>query len=381
MQYVADNYNINDSKFRLSWMQLARSHNVGARTFAELLKIFKTPQIALKNLPELAKRGGRKEGITIAPISEIEKELEMTEKFNAKLILACDRHYPELLLQIADPPPILIAKGDTGFLARHKVAIVGARQASTNGYNFALQLAHDISAKGYVIASGLAKGIDAAAHLGSIEFGTIGIIACGIDQIYPGENKNLYHMLYKQGLVLSEYKIGQLPLSRHFPQRNRVISGLCYGVVIVEAAVKSGTLITARFALEQGREVFAVPGSPFDPRYQGTNALIKQGAILVENADDVLYELETIIQRSSNICMEKKQRLLFESEGKRLPSEQELNKFREILLTKLSFSPVSLEAVLADLQIPISILDLLVLELELAGRLERRYGNSVCLIA
>ncbi len=370
---------IRDYRFRLDWLRLIRTKNIGARTFIELLNVFGDVQAALEHLPELARKGGNKEGIKLATVKEVELELERCRKFGAKVILACDDNYPPLLAQIIDFPPVITVKGNVDLLNKEKVAIVGARNASTNGCNFARNLANELGNQGYIITSGLAKGIDAAAHSGSLSHGTIAVIAGGIDNIYPKENSDLYNLMYEKGLVITEHAIGQSPIAKHFPQRNRIISGLSLGVVVVEAAKRSGTLITARFALEHGREVFAVPGFPGDPRCHGTNGLLKEGAILIESAQDVIEELNFKRKPEDYICAEKKQD--FVEAPLTLPSEIELAKYRNIILSKLSFSPTKIDHIIRDLpDLPYKILTLLLLELELAGKIERTYGNYISLI-
>lgn len=368
-----------DSQFRIAWIRLARSQNVGSRTFFELLRIFKTPEEALSNIPKLAERGGRRGAIIIPSKRMAEQEMEQCKNFGSSMILACDQGYPELLLEISDPPPIITTKGITELLKSKKIAIVGTRNASINYCNFAKTLANGLASNGYIVTSGLAKGIDASAHLGSINYGTIGVIAGGINHIYPEENRAIYEMLYKNGLIISEQAFGKVPLAKYFPQRNRIISGLCYGVVIIEAAKKSGTLITAKFALDQGREVFAVPGFPMDPRAKGTNYLIKQGAILVEDVNDVLREMNNIAYKKQE-WNDNGGKFFFNNNAIDI-DEKELNKYRTILISRLSYSPVGIEELTKSLSIPFNFISLLILELELAGRVERRPDNSICLIS
>ena len=274
----------------ISWLQLARSENVGPSTFHHLLKRYKTPQQALKALPQLATQGGLKRPLKIASLSTVETELSQTLAFGARIITWDDPLYPPLLRHIDAAPPILTAKGNVDLLQTPLFAIVGARNASAMGKKMAYQFAQGLGKKGWSIASGLARGIDAAAHKGSLASGTVGVLANGIDQVYPPENEELYARMAQEGLLLTESPFGTQPQANLFPRRNRIISGLSRCLLIVEAALKSGSLITARYALEQGREIFAIPGHPLDPRARGCNQLIKNGAILVETIEEIEQE-------------------------------------------------------------------------------------------
>lgn len=361
---------------KLAWLRLIRCKNVGPRTFWELLRMFGSASVALQKLPELVKRSGGSK--ILAPSNVIEKEIEFTEKFGATFVFEMDEEYPDILRNVDDRPPVLVVKGRTELLKKKGIAVVGSRNASTNGCVMAADLAKNISSNGYAIVSGLAKGIDTAAHKASLSCGTVAVIAGGINHIYPFENKKLFHEIYEQGLVVCEQPFDAMPLSKHFPQRNRIISGVSLGVVVVEAAVRSGTLITARYALEQGREVFAVPGSPLDPRYQGTNSLIKAGAHLVEDAQDVLNAFQGLYVNVGHSLLDKSDKinivgspLCFE--------ERELNKYREILLDSLTFSPTSLDDISKHHEVPMHILNYLVVELELIGKIERLFGNKITL--
>jgi DNA processing protein len=378
-------------QFRLQWLQLARTKNVTPRIFAKLIEMFGHPELALQELPNLTKRGSagsnnggnNKNFVKSASLSSIEREIIATQKFGAKIILSCDQGYPQLLRTIPDHPPAIVVKGNHTLLTAPILAIVGARNASTNGCIIAKNLASELSSQNaHIICSGLARGVDAAAHIGSMKNGTIGVIAGGIDNIYPKENTDLYEQLYEQGLVLTEHSIGTAPIAQYFPQRNRIISGLSIATIIVEAAQKSGTLITARLALDQGRDVFAVPGSPLDQRCRGTNGLIKQGAVLVENANDIINALNT--SKFYDMGMFHEHGGCYECIRRpkiREFNPQELEKHRKILLSKLSHTPVNMDLLRESAsEIPQHILTLLLLELELAGRIEYCYGNSICLL-
>lgn len=272
---------------RRARLRLARSRNVGPRTFVHLLRRFGSATEALAALPDLAARGGSPD---YHPCSAetAEAEIEAGEAAGAQLVVLGDPAYPPLLLQIDTPPPVLWLMGDAGLVARRSVAIVGARNASALGLRTARRLARDLGEAGSVVVSGLARGIDAAAHEGALATGTVAVLAGGLDRIYPPENAGLAERIASEGALVSEVAMGVEPTSRHFPKRNRLVAGLSEGVLLIEAASRSGSLITARYALDQGREVMAVPGAPEDPRAAGCNALIRDGAALIRNAEDVL---------------------------------------------------------------------------------------------
>jgi len=279
-----------DSRERLARLRLARSENVGPRTFLHLMGRFGTADKALEALPALAARGGRSEYIA-CPIDIATAELEAGERSGATLLTIGDEIYSGLLAAIDNPPPVLWVRGDPELLSRPSIAIVGARNASAIGQRTTRRLAYPLGELGYVVVSGLARGIDTAAHEATIETGTIAVLAGGLDQVYPTENTELAEQIAEQGLLISECAMGVEPTSRHFPRRNRLISGLSLGVLLIEAAVRSGSLITARFALEQGREAMACPGAPDDPRAGGCNQLIRDGAALIRTTDDVIDAL------------------------------------------------------------------------------------------
>ncbi|HSF96754.1 MAG TPA: DNA-processing protein DprA, partial [Thermohalobaculum sp.] len=269
---------------RIARLRLSRSANVGPRTYAHLLRRFGSGARALDALPTLASAGGR-EGYSPCPMPEIEAELAAGQAAGAQLVLMGEAAYPPLLAAIDHPPPVLWVSGVLAILQRPAVAVVGARNASALGLRTARNLARDLGTAGQVIVSGLARGIDAAAHEAAIEAGTVAVMAGGVDHIYPPEHDRLAARIAEAGALVSECPMGMEPTSRHFPRRNRLISGLSRGVVLVEAAVRSGSLITARYALEQGREAMACPGAPEDPRAGGCNQLIRDGAALIRNAE------------------------------------------------------------------------------------------------
>ncbi len=277
-----------DDAARLAWLRLARTESVGPVTFAHLIRRYRTAADALDAIPSLARRGGRAGLLRIPSLAEAEAELTAGEALGARLIAACELDFPPLLAALDPPPPLIWARGRAELLTRPGVAIVGARIASAAGQRFAHELAREVGAAGYPIVSGLARGIDGAAHQGALPSGTVAVLGGGVDDIYPPDHRELYAAIVGQGCVISESSPGTRAQARDFPRRNRLISGLSLAVVVVEAELRSGSLITARLAGEQGREVLAVPGSPLDPRAKGTNDLIRQGAAICEDADDVL---------------------------------------------------------------------------------------------
>ncbi len=358
---------------RLEWLRLSRTENVGAITFRQLLRRFGTARAALEALPEMAKRGGKKNFKIPAP-GDCEKEIIATQKIGAKIIAWCEPDYPESLHAIEDAPPLLTARGHVNLLHKRSIGIVGARNASINGRKMAENLARELGQQDIVIASGLARGIDTAAHQASLATGTVAVLAGGVDIVYPQENQTLYDQLVAQGCIISDMPLGVEPFAKLFPRRNRLISGLSLGVVVVEAALQSGSLITAKMALDQGREVFAVPGSPLDPRCTGTNDLIRQGAILTERAADILNHIHAT------------PRLLCEPpandfDGGGSPIDENiLSNAREKIVENLSPSPVSVDELVRACGLSPSVVLTVLLELELAGRVERQAGHKVVLV-
>src|ERR1700749_42547 len=282
---------------RLAWLRLARTQNVGPGTFAQMIARFVSATASLAELPRLSKRGGG-EPLRAASETEAREELEKLRRIGGRVIASIGPECPPGLAALDPPPPVISVLGHASIFARDMVGIVGARNASALGRKLAGRLATELGQAGFVVASGLARGIDTAAHEGALVSGTCAVVAGGIDIIYPPENAALYESIKAQGAIVSEMPFGQSPQARHFPRRNRLISGLSRGVVVVEASEGSGSLITANYALEQNREIFAVPGSPLDPRAKGTNRLIREGATLTESAEDVLAALRPILGRS-----------------------------------------------------------------------------------
>lgn len=361
---------------RADWLRLIRTENVGPITFHRLLDQYGSAKAALDILPELARRGGRSRPLRTASKAEIERELAAARAVGARLIAACEPDYPAALAAIDDAPPILAVRGHPHLAGQRIVAIVGARNASLNGKKLAEAIARDLAAAGVVVASGLARGIDTAAHRGALSGGTVAVMAGGVDVVYPEENQALYDALVTQGAAVAESPVGTVPQARHFPRRNRIISGLSLGVLVVEAALKSGSLITARMANDQGREVMAVPGSPLDPRCQGTNNLLREGATLVESAEDVLRAIENL----SPPAMREHERDLFAAPPPAEPDAADLDRARVMILENLSPTPVSVDELVRGCQLCPRLVLTVVLELELAGRVQRQPGNQVALI-
>jgi DNA processing protein len=371
----------------VDWLRLIRSENVGPVTFHALLRRYGTPAAALDALPELAARGGRKKPIKICPRSLAEKELQQLDKLGGHALACGHGGYPARLAALDDAPPLLFVRGHPALLERSAVALVGARNASANGRRMARALAHELAGEGLLVVSGLARGIDGAAHTGALEGGTCAAMAGGVDVIYPPEHEQLYAELVDRGVLVSEMPVGTEPQARHFPRRNRLISGISLGVVVVEAALKSGSLITARLAGEQGREVFAVPGSPLDPRAKGCNRLLRDGAILVESARDVLDGLRPLLRSDPQeagargylfgaLGWEGDMRAEAEVTPMEL-SDQELSQARRAVAELLDPTPVAVDEVIRQCQLSPAIVTLVLLELELAGRCERHPGNRV----
>ncbi len=283
-----------DDTERVAWLRLARTPNVGPVTFFELLKRFGSPQAALDALPHLSRQVSRKRGLTPPPADAAARELEETRALGGEILTVRDLDYPPLLQALAPPPPILSVRGNPALAARPTVAIVGARNASAAGRKLARTIAADLAAAGHVIVSGLARGIDGEAHAASLSHGTIAVLGGGVDHVYPPQHSELYAAIAQQGLIVSESPLGHQATARDFPRRNRIITGCALGVVVIEASERSGSLISARMAGEQGREVMAVPGSPLDPRAAGTNRLLRDGAGLVRNGADVIEMLANL---------------------------------------------------------------------------------------
>jgi DNA processing protein len=361
----------------LDVLRLIRTQNVGPVTFFNLVAFYGSASAALEKLPELARRGGRKQPLIAYDKNAAQKEIDATEKFGARMILYGAPDYPKLLLALPDAPPLITVIGHA-HLWRQKpvIALVGARNASANGCQFAQKLARDLGEAGFTVVSGLARGIDTFAHKGSLAGGTVGVIAGGIDNIYPPENAILFGQLKETGAIVSEQPFGAIPFAGAFPGRNRIIAGMSMGTVIVEAAPKSGSLITARLAGEYNREVFAVPGSPLDPRSKGCNQLLKDGAHMAESAADIIQGIAHL--RSS--AMEENPPATYTPQPPPgAIDDAQLDGARALVLEKLGYAAVSVDELIAQCNCPAGIVLTILLELELAGRVRRSAGNKVAL--
>ena len=357
---------------RIGRLRLIRSDNVGPRTFNSLLHHFGDIRTAIERLPDLARRGGASRPGRIYSEEQARAELAASKKIGVSLVASGEAGYPPRLATIDDAPPLLGVRGALETLMRPMIAIVGSRNASGAGLKFAGTLARDLGEAGFVVISGLARGIDQAAHRASMPSGTIAVLAGGHDKIYPPEHEDLLAALLEQGAAISEMALGHVARAHDFPRRNRLISGAALGVVVVEAAHRSGSLITARMAAEQGREVFAVPGSPLDPRAAGANDLIKQGATLVTEAADVVNAVQPILARPVMFGTEEPESDPFDGE----PDASE----RKRIVDLLGPSPILLDDLIRMANTSPAIVRTVLLELELAGRLERHGGGLVSLI-
>ena len=349
----------------VSRLRLLRSRRVGIATYRRLIAEHGTAAAALEALPEIAKASGVSDYL-IYPIERVHAELAAGRKAGAQLIIEGGPDYPAALSEISDSPPILWAIGSLALLERPMVALVGARNASSLGTRMAKKLAEELGSEGITVVSGLARGIDAAAHLGALSGGTVAVQAGGVDVIYPAENAKLASDIAKKGLRLSEMPMGLQPQARHFPARNRIISGLAQAVVVVEAAAKSGSLITARNALDQGRDVLAVPGHPFDARAWGCNMLIRDGATLVRDARDVIEAINTTPRITE---------ILTSPDPAPKPSLRETAALHSQILARLGPSPVAEDQLARDMRAQASDLAPALIDLELDGKILRQAGG------
>ncbi|MEM9288180.1 MAG: DNA-processing protein DprA [Pseudomonadota bacterium] len=352
-------------------MRLARTPRVGPVTFRGLVSRFGSAEKALEALPDLARRAGGKPPKPPS-IASITAEIETLETAGCSLLTLGEANYPKALAALEDAPPVLTARGALSLLSEPMLAMVGARNASTIGRKLAMQLARDLGKNGMVIASGLARGIDTAAHMGSLHTGTVAVLAGGINRIYPKENDDLYWQIAEQGLILAEMPWDAQPTAQLFPRRNRIVSGLSLGVIVVEAAKRSGSLITARLAGEQGRHVFAVPGNPLDPRASGANHLIREGATLVRSAEDVLEDIGPMTTSIEGPAQS--------FSNTQVTAEPDAA-LRQAVLDTLSTVPIHMDEIARSLQVSAPLLNAAFVELELAGRLERHAGGRIALAA
>ncbi|MQT11243.1 DNA-processing protein DprA [Segnochrobactrum spirostomi] len=360
---------------RLAWLRLIRSENVGPATFRQLVNHFGSAGEALEALPELARRGGRSR-IRVASVAEAEAELALAHRVGARFVALGEPDYPADLAAIDAPPPLLAVRGGSQVLIDPAVAIVGSRNASSAGRTMAERLARGVSAAGFTIVSGLARGIDGAAHAASLAGGTVAVLAGGLDHIYPPENEPLLaQILDAGGVAISEMPFGWAPRAHDFPRRNRLISGMSLAVVVVEAAARSGSLHTARFAAEQGREVLAVPGSPLDPRAEGCNLLLRDGATLIRHADDVLEAVLPLAgRRGDPKAIEEPP-----SPPQEAPAMVDDDARRRVI-EALGPTPTPIDEIVRHVGLTASQVLIILLELELAGRTERHGGGRVSLL-
>lgn len=350
-------------------LRLIRTPTIGPVTYRQLIARFGSAEAAIDALPDLAARGGGRPPRVVDP-GPVEREMAAVERLGARYLFLGDPDYPALLAEIENAPAAMTVKGDTGLFAPLGVAMVGARNASAAACRFARGLAVELGREGVVVVSGLARGLDTAAHQGALDTGTVAVIACGIDVVFPPENRELQDAIAEHGLLIAEQPPGTEPLARHFPYRNRIIAGLAAGTVVVEAAPRSGSLITARLAAEAGRDVMAVPGSPLDPRAQGCNLLIREGATLVQSAADILETVRPIDARMVRAPADP-----FGAAPSPDPGDAE----RRAVTGLLGPVPVAVDELIRQSGCPATILATILLELELAGRLDRHAGGRVSL--
>lgn len=370
------------SKEKYSWIKLALSENIGPITFKDLIRFFKTAENALYQVPEFSKRGGKTRPIKIASDASVEKQLEAADRLGASILTSNEKDFPFLLHQIEDCPPIIFTLGHQKLLKHKSISIVGSRNASINGQNLTKKISFDLSKADYVVISGMARGIDTAAHKGALnntgtKGGTIAVLGTGIDTIYPRENEELYHEIKEKGCLVSEFPIGTKPFPAAFPRRNRIISGLSLGTLVVEANKMSGSLITAKEALSQNREVFAIPGSPIDSRSTGPNQLIKDGAHLVTETEDILsiLDMNTTPQLFDSFATN-----LLSNTFHHSVNEQDLNETRKIILSNLSPETTDINQLIRETGLSPDLVSIILTELELAGRIERFTDQKVALI-
>lgn len=352
---------------RIDWLRLSRTRGIGPITFFHLLERYGAAADVLNDLPALAKKAGGKVEIKAPPADDIKREIDATQKIGAMHLTACEPEYSACLAAIDAPPPVIAVRGRRDLLNQPSIAMVGARDASAAGRRMARELARDLGQAGYVVVSGMARGVDGEAHAAALETGTVACIAGGIDQVYPPQHDQLYALLAERGCLVSESPFGYVAQARDFPKRNRVISGLSLGTIVVEAAERSGSLITARFALEQGREVMAVPGSPLDPRCRGANRLIKQGAALIEGVDDVMQAMQGISAPSFDEPFADR----FDARDADVPPAL-LRAVREAL----SPTPVRVEEIARAVDAPHRLVLAALAELELAGQAVTHVGGT-----
>lgn len=362
---------------RLDWLQLARTENVGPITFHNFIDYYGSADAALKAIPQLAAKSKRKKPLKIPARQEIEREYEALRKRGGDIVIAIEETYPLALSGIEDAPPALSYIGNPDLLNKPSIGIVGSRNASHNGRKFTHKLAEELGQQDQIIVSGLARGIDTSAHTGALESGTIAVVAGGIDIIYPPENEALYHAIGEKGLVVAESPLGMPPRARDFPRRNRIVSGLSQGVVVVEANMRSGSLITARLAAEQGRDIFAIPGHPMDPRADGPNHLIREGAQLVRNSEDIMENLRNF---SSTELRDSGIQTFEHPPIYEISNDHDTDDIRALMLENLGHTPTDIDEMIRDYNLPASVVQQALIEMELAGEIHRLPGNRISLI-
>ncbi|NNC38052.1 MAG: DNA-protecting protein DprA [Acidimicrobiales bacterium] len=360
---------------KCDWLRLSRTPNVGPVAFGELIKRYGDAETALLALPEHLNKFGKKSANSIPDRHLIEQELDALENMGVRLLAACEPEYPAYLKAVDPPPPLISVRGDIGILHEPCVAIIGSRNASAIGLRFARQIASELGEAGYTIVSGMARGIDTSAHNGALETGTAAVLGGGVDHIYPRQNTDLYHAIAQSGALISESPLGYRATARDFPRRNRIISGLSMGVVVIEAAERSGTLITARYALEQNREVLAVPGSPLDPRTKGCNRLIRQGAGLIETSEDIINALTDIV--SPGLAEPVNTYVNVKSDWRAL--EKDIEKAHSILIALCSPTPSPRDEIIRQSSLPFPVAAAALMEMELAGIIHIEGDGRVCL--
>lgn len=362
---------------RLAWLRLIRSDNVGPATFRDLINHFGSAETALEALPELSRRGGSTRPVRVATREDALAELDYASRFGARFVGIGEPDYPSALRQIEGAPPMIAIKGNAAPLRQPAIGLVGARNCSVSGAKFAAMIARDVGRAGYTVVSGFARGIDTAAHRASADTGTVAVLAGGLDKPYPPENEPLVaELLAASGLLLSEMPFGWEPRARDFPRRNRLIAGISLGLVVTEAAARSGSLITARYAGNFGRLVFAVPGSPLDPRSEGANGLIKDGATLITGAADIIEAMAPMTRMDLFSPQQVSEPIMEDERAMALPpTESE----RDRIVTALGATPVEVDDLIRHTGLPAQSVYLVLLELDLAGRLHRHPRGMVSL--
>lgn len=363
------------------WLQLAFSENVGPMTFRNLVAYFGSAKEAMAHVNEFARRGGRTKPVILASEKQVMEQVKQAEQTDTTILPSCDPDYPKLLGKIEDAPVVLFVRGHIGLCNKPSVGMVGTRNASLNGRSFVRKLSNDLCKRDYTVVSGMARGIDTAAHEGALantdgKGGTVAVIGTSLNEIYPQENERLFHEICTRGCVLTELPFGTPTSPQNFPRRNRIISGLSKGIVVIEAQGRSGSLITARLALEQGREVFAVPGFPLEPRSEGPNRLLKQGATLVENINDITAVLEDL---TTGYLFQEPAFEIINPPLSRI-SDDDLAIARKLIMENLTSETTGIDELIRGTELTTQLVNIILVELELAGRIERHPGNRVSLL-